>query len=359
MTKKQLAEAAGVSSRTIIEIEGRGVSNPASSTLTAIAQALNFPVGFFLLDEVERSPLETISFRARASLTAGNRNAVHADLQLCREFLAWVEQRFDLPEPNFPDLSDSDPVLAAAELRRVWGLGPGPLPNLVHLAEAHGALVMYLPPELYRVDACCQWFGGRPIILLVGGVGYARARFDMAHEIAHLVRDRGRMFEDDQKEIERAADAFASEFLIPRGELRGRAGTNPSVDWIIRESERWLVSASALAFALRSAGLLADWAYRDVVIALSRRGYRSKDGPESVVPPESSKLMKLVFDMLREDGMSMAEVAADLQWSTEDLRLFLHGNVMGHLSGGVTSGTPPEGGHPSGWERRRAAMRRV
>ncbi|NVZ67186.1 ImmA/IrrE family metallo-endopeptidase, partial [Pseudomonas gingeri] len=95
----------------------------------------------------------------------------------------WIEERFNLPSAGLPDLSDLGPEEAAATLRRVWGLGNAPIPNMIHLLESKGIRVFSLAEETREVDAFCTWYEGKPFIFLNTIKSAERSRFDAAHEL--------------------------------------------------------------------------------------------------------------------------------------------------------------------------------
>ncbi len=75
-----------------------------------------------------------------------------------------------------------------------------------------------------------------------------------------------------------------------------------------------------------------DYHYRQLCIAISNMGARTNeiDG----VPRETSLLMAKVLKMLADDGVSRAQVAADLSISSEELDAMMFGLTMTALPGG-------------------------
>ena len=145
------------------------------------------PVAFFDRPAVDLLDDEAVSFRARRRTWAAQLVAATAAGRIGIEVYAWLSERFDLPDIDVPDLDHDMPGRAAAALRGQWGRGPGPLPNLVHMAEAHGVRVLKLPAGAAEVDAFSVWHDGSPYVFLTTSKTPERARFDLAHELGHLV----------------------------------------------------------------------------------------------------------------------------------------------------------------------------
>jgi hypothetical protein len=81
------------------------------------------------------------------------------------------------------------------------------------------------------------------------GLSSAVERYLIAHEIGHHVL----RHEGERSKLEPEANAFASELLIPRGELTAAIARNPSVRAL---RERFAVSKQALAIAVMRAGAI-------------------------------------------------------------------------------------------------------
>jgi Zn-dependent peptidase ImmA (M78 family) len=135
------------------------------------------------------------------------------------EVVRLLERHIELPEPNIPELPlplEADRAAieeAAAAVRAAWQLPAGPVAHVVRLLETHGAVVVRLRGLGREVDAfsCLQ---GRPIVVLWREKeDKARARFDVAYELGHLVLHSEA--EPGNRILEAQADAFAAAFLMP------------------------------------------------------------------------------------------------------------------------------------------------
>jgi hypothetical protein len=121
-----------------------------------------------------------------------------------------------MPSPDLPELRSEDPGSAAASIRRHWGLGFRPIPNLIRLMESKGVRVFTLS-EGKNVDAFSFWRDGTPFIFLNTLKSAERSRFDAAHELGHLLMHSHGYPEG--REVEKEADSFASHLLMPREDV--------------------------------------------------------------------------------------------------------------------------------------------
>lgn len=289
---------------------------PGPDTIAQLARALDFPVSFFSADELEEIPEHAASFRSMARMTASQRHSAQAAGTLALALHDWISERFRLPAADVPRVGPGvDPETAAEVMRAEWGLGEQPLPNLVHLLEAHGVRVFSLTQENREVDAFSLWLRS-PFVFLNTQKSAEHSRFDAAHELGHLVMHSHHEIPQG-KGIEREAHRFAAAFLMPAAGLVATTPRNPTIDDLIRTKQRWRVSIAALAYRLHQLGALSDWHYRQLAVEISQRGFRTTE-PDSI-PRETSQILNKVFVSLRKDGITKADVACDLHIHPADL----------------------------------------
>lgn len=244
------------------------------------------------------------------------------------EFYTFITEHFDLPGLSIPDLGDMDPREAAQQLRAQWRLGVDPLPNCVHLAEAHGVRVLSLPEGTQDVDAFSVWEGGHPYVFLSARKTPERSRFDIAHEIGHLVLHAGLGHSSEsERNAEKEAHQFASEFLMPRVLLRSLVGREPGIAAILKLKVHLGVSAMALAYALHKAELMSEWSYRQACVELTKRGYRTAE-PEGMCR-ETSRVFRVVLPELRRSkGWGAEDLAMQLGVNPSELHGLTFGQVI-------------------------------
>lgn len=324
LTKKQLAELAGISSITLTRIDKGDTALPEQETILSLAKALGYPVNFFYMDDIDELNEKEVSFRSLKAMTARQMDAALASGSLGCIFNDWVSNKFNLPEADLPELRSEDPVSAAAAIRRHWGIGFRPIPNLIKLLESKGVRVFTLV-EGKNVDAFSFWKDSVPYIFLNTVKSAERSRFDAAHELGHLLMHCHGY--PNGREVEREADLFASHLLVPREDLFAHLPALPSLTKIIASKHRWGVSVTALARTAKDAGLLSEWHYKDLCKQIATAGYRSEE-PEPI-PREYSILWRKVLEELWKDRYTKETIASQLYLPLDEVDSLLQGVLGG------------------------------
>lgn len=339
LSKTEMAERLGTTARTVTNYESDGAPERMASF---IARVLSCRPEYLRLPPTSTLDEDQVFFRARRKSTAAEKHAAAAVGRSGVELYRLITSYFGLPEVNLPDLSPLDPVLAAQHLRAEWGLGIDVLPNLVRLAESKGVKVLSLPSVAENVDAFSFWEDGVPFVFLSMAKTGERSRFDLAHEIGHLVLHGG--LENSmlgERNAEREADQFASELLMPQILLKSLARIEPSIERVLEIKAYLRVSAMATVYGLHKAGLLSDWSYRRHCVELTKRGYRVEE-PDGIVR-ENSRVFDTVFGALRKSkGWTMADIGNQLALSPADVRGLTFGQRIVEATQGSLSYAKPE-----------------
>ena len=331
ITKTALARRADVSSRSLTDYES-GRRGPGPPALARLAEALEFPIGFFYGSDLPEAPIEAASFRALSKLTATKRDQAVASAAFALALSGWIDGRFILPACDVPRIDEADPETAGEAVRFAWGLGERPITNMIHLLEAHGVRVFSLVEECAEVDAFSFWGDGTPFIFLNTMKTAERSRMDAAHELGHLVLHWAHGLAPRGRAAEADAQTFASAFLMPRGSVLASAPKTGLLVDLHQAKQVWKVSAANLAHRMHGVGLLSDWQYRTIFIELSSKGQRRSE--QGGIPRETSLVLKKVLDALRrEDGQTKSDISNDLAIPLEELNRVVFGLVLTQVSG--------------------------
>lgn len=315
LTQTELAKKVGVNQSAIAHLEsGRNI--PTSDLLMAIAQQTGFMASFFEKEPTYDFPLGTLVFRARSSLTAREINQAHQHANVLFEHIQKMAEKFFVPDVNLP-VTNEGPVKAAAITRVVFGMSPDtPIKKLIITIEKNGVFVLALPIVLKKIDAFSTWVEAsikRPVIAISSGRPSDRIRFSVAHELGHLVMHKvitGRI-----AEMERDADKFAAEFLLPENAMGREILLPVTLTSIARLKLRWNVSMQALVYRARDLDIITQRQYRYLFEQLSARGWRTKEPPNLDGPEEKPRLVAKMADQLYRGSNGIESLAKDMSVS--------------------------------------------
>ncbi len=328
---KELAEKINVEPRTITGLEA-GEYRPTEDTLAAICRVLGFPSEFFLADDIDIPEAGGVSFRSLTRMTARQRDAAIAAGALAYLLIDWVDQRFELPSVDLPDLREETPEMAAVSLRQYWSIGEQPIKNMIHLLEAKGIRVFSLAENCIEIDAYSVWRGVRPCIFLNTGKSAQRGRFDAAHELGHLVLHKHAS--PNGQDAEKEANRFAAAFLMPEASLKA-VGRVDKISQVIDLKKKWQVSVAAMTYRLHELGIMSKWTYQTLFVEISRRGWRTSE--PYATQNETSQVWQKVFSQLRGEHIGLETLASELCLPASEIVKLVFGLVTVGLPSKATT----------------------
>ncbi len=320
-----MARQLGMTPAAISQFES-GAARPRAETLSQLGDFLEVPPKFFELPLVES---HEGFFRSLRRTSVIDRRKARAVAHVAHDLAAqgWADRllpALSLPPPEaMPIGADVEDIeRAAAHVRDVWDISPGPAPNLVDLLESRGVIVLRLPLGSADVDAFSLPFPDRPVVVLGSDKNdRARSRFDAAHELGHLA-----MHGDDVwglPEVEKQAHMFAAAFLMPRADIYAELPNRAHWPTLFDLKRRWQVSLAALLMRAKTLGRMTEPAYLSAVKAASAMGWRRLE-PVPLGEPEPAQALRRLL-------RSAEGVAA---------RSYLPGQVLEKLEAATASDGP-------------------
>jgi Zn-dependent peptidase ImmA (M78 family) len=234
------------------------------------------------------------------------------------ELVEFIDSRVRLPDVDFPDHSSAESheqiERAAEQTRMHWGLGLGPISNMVRVVERAGAVVAFFQEASTEVDAL-SITSRRPVIVRNDAKKSPyRQRFDIAHELGHLVLHEGHVTGDRKTESE--ADRFASAFLLPRSTfLKAFQMRGSRLDWLaIRDLKlKFGVSKAAIIYRAKSLGLITEEQFRGAFITLRNRGESIEEVEDQLAAKEAGEIVIEALKVLKTaHGIGRVKLAAAL-----------------------------------------------
>ncbi len=335
LTAGTLADLSGVAVSTISSYE-KGHSTPSPAVFDKLCGVLNFkPAFFFRPVDVPRRE-RTVFERSRVATTKSARTRARHRLSWLYEILQYLDQFVRLPDAEVPksehfgswkSITNQDIENIASMARRNWKLGDGPISNMTLLAENHGIIVVRMEMGTAKLDAFSTWDNpvGRPYIVL-GDDGQSpfRSRFNVGHELGHLILHRNVSATEFNtpthfKLIEAQADRFASAFLTPAPTFSSDIA-RPTLEMFRTLKNKWRTSIKMMIHRAQDLNIIDKEESRRLYIAYNRRGWNSSEPFDDVEPFEEPRLVRRAFEALETNNIiERSQLAANLPFNREDI----------------------------------------
>lgn len=344
LSQAQLASMVGVSPATVSKWRA-GTQAPERDTLERLANVVNVAPEWFT-----RLPATKVSpplFRSNASAHVAARGMLEARMEWAQDIAVALSEFVDYPVLNILSRKFSDPEeitpeeieIAACECRDLWRLGRAAVQDLALAVEGAGVVLIREETGIAQIEGLSAWSAvlDRPLILLSADKdnGY-RSRFDLAHELGHLILHRHikRPTERDRhKLLEQQAHRFAGAFLLPAEMFASEVRTPVTLDDLLLLKRRWGVSAAAIIMRLHALEIIDDDSKQILFKRRSARwGARSEPGDEDRAP-EQPRLLRRTIDLLvNENVMPIDAIPRHLGLAAYDVEM-LTGLPGGYLQG--------------------------
>ncbi|MEH6387091.1 MAG: XRE family transcriptional regulator [Pseudomonas profundi] len=299
----EIGELLGVTRQYAHKLEINSIPNP--SQLKRLCEILCVKESFFFAPRRSGVELEQCHFRSVRTSTQTLKKAIAAQVEMFELLVDELDKEVAFPAVSFNAIEE--PVSGAAKIelvveqfRREQGIGLGPLSSVTKLAEKIGVLVVNLADADDRIDAF-SLFNKRPLIVRnTSKVNPGRQRFDLAHELGHLVMHQG--IETGCRDTEEQANQFASALLMPRTSFAAEfpAMRGKYLNWsALKELKlRWKVSFKALIYRARALELLTADQAKSGFTYLARKGFTKHEEFDELIPMEAPLLVQRAIDLL-------------------------------------------------------------
>jgi Zn-dependent peptidase ImmA (M78 family)/DNA-binding XRE family transcriptional regulator len=344
LNQAQLASLVGVSPSTVSKWRS-GSQAPEREALDRLAAVVNVAPEWFT--RLTMSKVSLPLFRSNASAHVAARAMLEARLEWAQEIAASLEEFVDYPELNLPccsytnpeEITSEDIEQIACECRDRWRLGRAAIQDLALAVESSGVILIREETGIAQIEGLSAWSNvlERPLILLSADKdnGY-RSRFDLAHELGHILLHRyiKRPTERERhKLLEQQAHHFAGAFLLPAETFVNEVRMPVTLDDLLLLKRRWGVSVAAIIMRLKALDLLDD----DSLLTLFKRrsarwGAKSEPG-DGDRKPEQPRLLRRTIDLLvNEKIMPLESIPEHMGLAAIDIEM-LAGLPEGYFQG--------------------------
>lgn len=344
LTQVQLAALVGVSPATVSKWRA-GSQAPEREALERLAGVVNVTPEWFT-----RTPAEKISlplFRSNASAHVAARAMLEARLEWAQDVAVALMEFVDYPELNLPkrdfvdpeEITAEDIEQAASECRDMWRLGRVAVQDLALAVEGAGIILVREETGIAQIEGLSAWSEmlGRPLILLSADKdnGY-RSRFDLAHELGHLILHRNilRTTDNDRhKLMEKQAHHFAGSFLLPAESFAADIRMPVTLDDLLLLKRRWGVSVAAITMRLHALDMIDDEGKLSLFKRRSARWGGKSELGDGDRKPEQPRLLRRTIDLLVDENvMPLDAIPRHIGLSDMDVEM-LAGLSEGYFQG--------------------------
>ena len=327
-TLTELSAITGISKQSLSLYENNH-NKPDYEKFRTIASSLDFPYEFFLQEDGCKTTTEVTYFRSLASATKMSRTTQSIKLEFVAKIYEMLLEYIDFPTLNLPkvefkgnddefDYEENVKMIneieqIATDVRKYWGLGDSPIQNLQLVLEKNGIIITGFDTNENKIDAFSQRTilnNGEVFFICVdqGRKPEGRIRFDMAHELGHIIlhpwsESLDLITKEEFKLRERQANIFASAFLLPRNSFGNDVQAYPTnlqyYQWL---KKKWKVSIQAMAYRSNQLNIISNNQFQYMMRQISKNGWRQKE-PDDVPFYLNENIFQGAIDLLVEENI--------------------------------------------------------
>ncbi|MCX7426424.1 MAG: XRE family transcriptional regulator [Planctomycetia bacterium] len=282
-------------------------SEPKQALLVLLARVLGVKPGYFLTEP--KLTLVWLAFRKQAKLSKTRQEQIKACVEEVVENQAWLQRTlYPRQTPSFPKpqkvQSPADAEQASQKLRSTWRMGDAPIDSLVEMVEDKGGFVVEYPEPGVQFDGMSGRADGSPVIVVNPGTNVDRCRYNVAHELGHLLMTCPRVTEKEQEGL---AHRFAAALLVPATIAKQELGENrrhltmPELGVL---KQKHGLSMQAWARRARDLEIISESAYTSLCIEFSSRGWRQHEPVSYQGHEKPKRLVQMALRALAEGIIS-------------------------------------------------------
>ena len=307
---------------------------PLPSTLILLGSALSVKPSYFMAEP--QVSITWAAYRCQSRLGKRPRAEIEAYAKSVAERQMYLQTTLFPNEPaRLPERrkveSGEEAEEAAADLRACWQLGNDPIDSLTQTIENNAGIVVMYPMGDVRFDGLAGYVNkGFPLIVVNKDVPDDRLRFDLGHELGHLVMDTEGL---EPKQEERLAHRFAGALLAVREAVFQELGTQRArlnLNELALLKRKYGLSMQALLFRMRDLSIISDHTFQAAFKEFNYRGWRKKEPVGFNGNEEPTRLEQLTLRALAEGIIT--------PWEAEEL-------CPGCTASGETEEPEPPGPH--------------
>lgn len=325
---QDLADALGTKlSRQALHRYEKGDVIPDSEKINWLSDALKVSPDYFFrttkveLDDIEYRKLSKMPQKEATMIKEKTKEYLSRYLEL--EEILGLANQFENPLKDFGVITSFEQIdRAAAILRNNWGLGNGPIFNIVELLEDKKIKVVRLDVDDAFDGLQTLVNGNIPVVAFNSRKINKpdRIRFTLLHELAHLLLDFGDVTE---KQKETLCHQFAGAMLLPEETIKAELGpyrNKLSTIELGNIKKQYGISMQAIVMRARDCGIINENYTKQFFQLIKHVGWKVDEPYDYAGVEESNRFQQLLFRALIEDQISWSKAASLNNQSLADFK---------------------------------------
>lgn len=267
-----------------------------------LANSLNFPRDYFSERDAANVVVENTHIRTESTLPRVDDIAFKEKLVMTHRLLNFIQGYIKFPEMNLPNnLNRNDDIEVLAEnVRNYFGLGDGPIGNMVNLLEANGIFISATNIDKKGALAFSQKQtidkDSRYFISLGNDRKSAPIRnYDLAYELAYIIAT-----ETNIQSKKFSKDEFACAFLMPKESFIVDLEKAHELEDYLELKKKWIVPVWAMILRGYQLGKVSYKKYMYLMNEMDKKGWSKKEPLDDNIKSTHPILLKKAFDMIIE-----------------------------------------------------------
>jgi len=319
ISQHDLAKKLSVTQGTLSKYE-LGILLPSEGFLMSLGKQLNVPLGFFKREGDIFPP--NLYYRRTTKASKKILTKAEAEMNIYRLNIQRLLKSIEIEGtvlPIFDIESFGTPEIIARKLRQLWKIPLGPINNLFELIERKSIIIVQCDFDSQEIAGRSMYTDDKhPIIYLNKNMPMDRKRFTLAHELFHLIAHVFTVI-DHSRDVEKEANLFAGEFLVPSEDLEKHLFKNITIEHLADLKRYYKVAMQSLLIKITKDKPLSKNQARYLWATFSKLGLRKQEPPELEPPIESPVFLYKMIDLFQNElGYSDEEIDNVLTLKSEE-----------------------------------------
>lgn len=325
-----LAKEANINKKDILAFE-EDKYKPVVENELKISNTLNFPREYFFQHDDIKVIVESTHIRPESPIPRVEEISYKEKLVMTHRVVSVIEEYIKFPEMKIADdLSKYDDMEElATKVRRNWGLGDGPIGNMLSLLESNGIIVSGLNVDKRGALSFTQKQSvernSRYLVSLGNDKKSATIRnYDLAYELGYIVST-----EIGMSSKNFSKDEFACAFLLPKETFFEDLANVNEINDYVELKKKWIAPISAMVLRAYQLEVINYKKYMYLMREMEKQGWLKKEPLDENIKATSPALLKKSVEMLIDNKVmtreGLVETVADsgISLYAEDIEMLL------------------------------------